>query len=108
VEETYVNVSGEEQRIKNAQALVVSARTNFQTASEKYQLGLGIVLDVVNAQTQLFSAQTSLTQALYDYQLALANLERAVGRFAWANPGMAPPAQAPATLPDAIKVENKQ
>ena len=108
VEETYVNVSGEAQRIKNAQALVVSARTNFQTASEKYQLGLGIVLDVVNAQTQLFSAQTSLTQALYDYQLALADLERAVGRFAWANPGMAPPAQAPATLPDAIKVENKQ
>lgn len=107
VEETFVNVSGEEQRIKNAQALVVSARINFQTASEKYQLGLGIVLDVVNAQTQLFSAQTSLTQALYDYQLALANLERAVGRFAWANPGMAPPTQAPATLPEAIKVVNK-
>ncbi|MEO6906269.1 MAG: TolC family protein [Abditibacteriaceae bacterium] len=107
VEETYVNVSGEEQRIKNAQALVISARTNFQTASEKYQLGLGIVLDVVNAQTQLFSAQTSLTQALYDYQLALANLERATGRFAWANPGMAPPAQAPTTLPEAIKVEQK-
>lgn len=107
VEETYVNVSGEEQRIKNAQALVVSARINFQTASEKYQLGLGIVLDVVNAQTQLFSAQTSLTQALYDYQLALANLERAVGRFAWANPDMAPPEQAPTTLPDAISVESK-
>jgi outer membrane protein TolC len=107
VEETYVNVSGEEQRIKNAQDLVVSARTNFQTASEKYQLGLGIVLDVVNAQTQLFSAQTSLTQALYDYQLALANLERAVGRFAWANPDMAPPVQAPTTLPEAIRVENK-
>jgi outer membrane protein TolC len=104
VEETYVSVSGETQRIKNARALVEAARTNFQTASEKYQLGLGIVLDVVNAQTQLFSAQTSLTQALYDYQLALANMDRAVGRFAWANPGMAPPEQAPSTLPQAIAV----
>jgi len=91
VEETYISVSGETQRIQNARALVESARTNFETASEKYQLGLGIVLDVVNAQTQLFSAQTSLTQALYDYQLAMADLDRAVGRFAWANPGAAPP-----------------
>jgi outer membrane protein TolC len=107
VQTSYVDVSGEVQRIKNARALVESARTNFQTASEKYQLGLGIVLDVVNAQTQLFSAQTSLTQALYDYQLALANLDRAVGRFAWANPGMAPPEQAPQTLPDVIKVKNE-
>jgi outer membrane protein TolC len=107
VQTSYVDVSGEVQRIKNARALVESARTNFQTASEKYQLGLGIVLDVVNAQTQLFSAQTSLTQALYDYQLALANLDRAVGRFAWANPGMAPPEQAPRTLPDAIKVDKE-
>jgi len=108
VQTSYVDVSGEVQRIKNARALVESARINFQTASEKYQLGLGIVLDVVNAQTQLFSAQTSLTQALYDYQLALADLDRAVGRFAWANPGVAPPEQAPRTLPEAIKVEQKQ
>lgn len=108
VQTAYVDVSGEVQRIKNARALVESARVNFQTASEKYQLGLGIVLDVVNAQTQLFSAQTSLTQALYDYQLALANLDRSVGRFAWANPGVAPPEEAPQILPDAIKVESQQ
>jgi len=107
VEETYISVSGETQRIQNARALVEAARTNFATASEKYQLGLGIVLDVVNAQTQLFSAQTSLTQALYDYQLALADLDRAVGRFAWVNPGVTPPTEAPSTLPETIAVSNK-
>jgi hypothetical protein len=67
-------------------------------------LGLGIVLDIVNAQTQLFNAQTSATQAVYDYELARANLERAVGRFAWADPGQVPPPQAPTTVPAAIAV----
>ncbi|HVF09336.1 MAG TPA: TolC family protein, partial [Abditibacteriaceae bacterium] len=104
VESSFVDIGGEVERIANARALVEAARTNLETATEKYRLGLGIVLDIVNAQTQLFNAQTSLTQAVYDYELARSNLDRAVGRFAWADPGQAPPPAAPATVPQAVAV----
>ncbi len=106
VQTAYVAISGQVARISNARDLVQSAQINLETAIERYRLGLGIVLDVVNAQTQLFSAQTSATQAVFDYELSLANLDRAVGRFAWADPNQAPPAQAPTTIPTAIAVPN--
>lgn len=101
VESSYVGISGEVGRIANARILVQQARVNLSNSSEKYRLGLGTVLDITNAQTQLFSAQTSLTSAVYDFELARANLDRAVGRFAWADPGQAP-AAAPSNLPGAI------
>lgn len=101
VESSYVEISGEVGRIANARILVEQARVNLDNASEKYRLGLGTVLDITNAQTQLFSAQTSLTSAVYDFELARANLDRAVGRFAWADPGQAP-AAAPSNLQNAI------
>ena len=97
VETAYVGISGEVQRIANARVLVQQARVNLDNATEKYRLGLGTVLDITNAQTQLFNAQTSLTSAVYDYELARADLDRAVGRFAWADPG-----QVPAAAPSSV------
>jgi outer membrane protein len=107
VETSFVDISGQVERIANARELVEAARTNLETATEKYRLGLGIVLDIVNAQTQLFNAQTSATQAVYDYEIARANLDRAVGRFAWADPGQSTPVTAPTTIPIALKVTNR-
>jgi len=104
VESAFVDIGGEVERIANARALVAAARVNLTTATEKYRLGLGIVLDIVNAQTQLFNAQTSLTQAIYDYELARSNLDRAVGRFAWADPGQPVPQTAPAKVSRANSV----
>jgi outer membrane protein TolC len=98
VETSYVDISGQVERISNARDLVNAAQVNLETATEKYRLGLGIVLDIVNAQTQLVNAQTSATQAVYDYEIARANLDRAVGRFAWADPGEAPPPTAPTKM----------
>ncbi len=95
VEASYLDITGQVERIANARVLVEQAQLNLETATERYRLGLGIVLDVTNAQTQLFSAQVSATQAVYDYEIARAALDRAVGRFAWADPGVAPPAVAP-------------
>ena len=99
VEASYTDVSGQVERIANARVLVEQAQLNLATATEKYRLGLGIVLDIVNAQTQLFNAQVSATGATYDYELARAALDRSVGRFAWADPGEAPPLAAPIVVP---------
>lgn len=98
VEGAYVDIAGQVDRISNARDLVESARVNLDTAIEKYRAGIGIVLDIVNAQTQLFNAETSATQAVYDYEIAKSNLDRAVGRFAWADPGQVAPETAPAVL----------
>jgi outer membrane protein TolC len=103
VQSSYVDISGEVNRIANARILVQQARVNLDNATEKYRLGLGTVLDITNAQTQLFNAQTSLTSAVYDYELARANLDRAVGRYAWADPGQAPTAT-PSNLTTALSV----
>ncbi len=99
VQASYLDIAGQVERIANARVLVEQAQLNLQTATERYRLGLGIVLDVTNAQTQLFSAQVSATQAVYDYEIARAMLDQAVGRFAWADPGIAPPAVAPVEVP---------
>ena len=103
VEASYVNIAGQVERIANARVLVEQAQLNLETATERYRLGLGIVLDVTNAQTQLFSAQVSATQAVYDYEIARADLDRAVGRFAWADPGVAPPLVAPDVVPVGLR-----
>ena len=106
VEASYITASGSVERIANAQALVESARTNLEAATEKYRAGVGIVLDVVNAQTQFAQAQTSATTAIYDYQIALADLTRATGLFASGNAQATPlltdtntPTPATATTP---------
>jgi outer membrane protein TolC len=104
VEATYVDIAGQVDRIANARVLVEAARTNLATATERYRLGLGVVLDIVNAQTQLFNAQTSATQAVYDYELSRSDLDRAVGRFAWADPGLPVPAQAPTQVTKTVPI----
>ena len=103
VEASYLDISGQVERIANARVLVEQAQLNLETATERYRLGLGIILDVTNAQTQLFSAQVSATQSVYDYEIARAALDRSVGRFAWADPGTPPPAVAPNTVPIALQ-----
>jgi outer membrane protein len=95
VEATHTDIAGQVERLKNARELVASAQTNLNNVTEKYRVGLGIALDIVNAQSQLFDAQTSVTQARFDVEIARANFDRAVGRFAWAQPGQAPPTTAP-------------
>lgn len=107
VEAGYTDISGQIERIANARVLVEQAQINLTAATEKYRLGLGIILDIVNAQTQLFNAQTSATQAVYDYEIARANLDRAVGRFAWADPGQTAPPSAPIVVPVELKREGR-
>lgn len=91
----YVDITGQVERVRNAQELVQNAQVNLDTATARYQEGAGIALDIQNAQQQLFEAQTSLTSARFDLELARANLDRALGRYAWADPDQTPPERAP-------------
>jgi len=91
----YVDITGQVERVRNAHELVQNAQVNLDTATARYQEGAGIALDIQNAQQQLFEAQTSLTSARFDLELARANLDRALGRYAWADPDQPPPERAP-------------
>ncbi|MCS6862036.1 MAG: TolC family protein [Abditibacteriales bacterium] len=82
VEAAYSNLVSAVERITAAKALVESAQENLAAANEKYRLGVGIALEIVDAQIQFFSAQNSAAEALYDYHIAKANLDRAIGVWA--------------------------
>jgi outer membrane protein TolC len=57
-----------------------SAQEDFNLAQEKYNLGAGTILELLDAQVSLTQAQTDKVNALYDYHLAIAALENAMGR----------------------------
>ncbi|RLB14308.1 MAG: TolC family protein, partial [Deltaproteobacteria bacterium] len=46
---------------------------------EKYQLGKGSIIDVLDAQSALLNAQTNYYRSLADYRTARAQLRLAVG-----------------------------
>lgn len=89
VETALLDLEGQQTRVQNARALVEAAQQNLETATGRYQAGIGIALDVTTAQSQLFEAQTSLTGAQFDLRISREALQRAQGNFAWEN-GVAP------------------
>lgn len=103
VETAYTDILGQEEQLTNARALLEQARVNLENATAKYRAGAGIVLDIVNAQTQLFNAQNTYTGILYNAQTSRLNLDRATGRFAWADPEEDVPAAAPNNLAGATQ-----
>jgi outer membrane protein TolC len=82
VEAAHTNLVNAVERISASRALVDEARENLLAAQEKYRLGVGIALEIVDAQVQFDDAQVSATEAFYDYYVAKAALDRAIGVWA--------------------------
>lgn len=64
------------------------AREAFQLARVRYnagvaRVGISPLLEVSNAQAALTLAENNQVNALYDYNQSRAQLDRAVGRFAY-------------------------
>jgi outer membrane protein len=57
-----------------------AARDQLKLASDRYQVGSGTFLDVINAEVTAIRAETDYVNAVYNYHKALAALEAAVGR----------------------------
>lgn len=58
---------------------VDTAKTNLQTAQERYKLGLMSDIEVRDAELSLTQAETNFYQAIYEYLIAQAKLEKAIG-----------------------------
>jgi outer membrane protein len=57
-----------------------AGREALQLATERYRVGSGTFVDLLQAQVQALRAETDYVSAVYDYHKAVAALEAAVGR----------------------------
>ncbi|HQR21126.1 MAG TPA: TolC family outer membrane protein [Burkholderiaceae bacterium] len=66
-------------QVKALESAEVSARTQLDSTQLGYQVGVRILLDVLNATTQLVQTQRDLKRARYDFLLAALRLKAATG-----------------------------
>ncbi len=57
-----------------------ASRENLRLATERYKVGAGDIIEVIDAQVQMTRAETTAIEALYDSTVSDAMLLRAVGR----------------------------
>jgi len=81
VETALLNVNSARERIEALQKAVDQAQEGFRIESEKYELGKGAIVDVLDAQAALLEAQTNYHRALADFHTALAQLRFATGEI---------------------------
>lgn len=79
VETALLNIQSSQQRTEAIKTAVEQAKESLRIEREKYDLGKGAIVDVLDAQDALLEAQTSFYRALADYNIAVAQLHLAVG-----------------------------
>ncbi|MCL5105627.1 MAG: TolC family protein [Armatimonadetes bacterium] len=82
VEEAYLNLTNARERLAASHIGLQAAQKNYDNQKERYskEVGVGILLDVLNAEVQLTTARTNEVQARYDYYTSIAQLNYAVGK----------------------------
>ncbi|MDZ7343154.1 MAG: TolC family protein, partial [candidate division KSB1 bacterium] len=58
---------------------LLSAQEDLRLAQERYRVGAGTLLDIINAQANLTRARATLVRAKYDSKIALAQLQTVMG-----------------------------
>ncbi len=79
VAETYADLEVAREAISVAQDGVRSSEEDLRLAQERFKIGEGTILDVVDAQVNLRRARSTLVTSRYDARLALAALRNAIG-----------------------------
>lgn len=79
VETALLNIRSSRERIEAVQKAVEQADESLRIEREKYDLGKGAIVDVLDAQAALLESQTNYFRALADYNVAVAQLHLSVG-----------------------------
>jgi TolC family type I secretion outer membrane protein len=79
VETALLNVNSSWERIEAIKKAIEQAQESFRIERQKYDLGKGAIVDVLDAQSALLDSQTNYDRALADYNVALAQLRLAIG-----------------------------
>lgn len=81
VQNAFFEVQQAKKKIVVTQNAEDVASENLRLNQEKYNLGAGTMLDLVNAQVSYTEARSNQIQALYDYKYAIARLQKAMGQL---------------------------
>ncbi len=79
VETAVLNVISARERIRVTQKSVAEAEESLRIERQKYDLGKGAIVDVLDAQSALLNAQTNYYRALSDFHIAQAQIQLAAG-----------------------------
>lgn len=79
VETALLNVQSSQERIAAIRTSVEQAEESLRIEREKYDLGRGAIVDVLDAQSALLDSQTNYYRALVDYHVATAQMKLAMG-----------------------------
>ncbi len=79
VETAFANMTSASERVRTTEKAVEQAKESLRIEQEKYELGRGAILDVLDAQAALIETETNYYQALADVNVAVAQLSLAVG-----------------------------
>jgi outer membrane protein TolC len=79
VETALLNVNSSWERTEAIKKTIEQAQESFRIERQKYDLGKGAIVDVLDAQSALLDSQTNYDRALADYNIALAQLRLAMG-----------------------------
>jgi outer membrane protein len=79
VQQAYFEVQQSKKKIAVTNNVVEAAEEDLRFNKEKYNLGAGTILNLIDAQVSYTSAQSDHIQALYNYKYAIARLEKSMG-----------------------------
>ena len=75
IKKAFLSVEEAKEKIRINKLNYESAKEEFRLAQEKYNLGSGSFLDLLDAQVNLINTQSQLIYSLYNYKISLAVLE---------------------------------
>jgi outer membrane protein TolC len=79
VQQSFVDLVAARQRIRTAELALESARENLVLAQGRYQVGVGILVDLTDAEFLLTQAESQHIQAIVDFKVSEARLRKAMG-----------------------------
>lgn len=79
IEIALFNVRSSEERVEAIRKAIAQARESLRIEQEKYDLGMGAIVDVLDAQAALLESETTYYRVLAEHHTALAQLKLAMG-----------------------------
>lgn len=79
VETALSNVRSSQERLEAIRKSLAQARESLRIEQQKYELGKGVIVDVLDAQAALLEAETTYYRVLAELQTALAQVKLATG-----------------------------